>query len=261
MRISIVTVCFNCVTMIEETIQSIIGQTYTDIEYIIIDGGSTDGTVDIIRRYANRIAYWISEPDKGIYDAMNKGIYAATGDYLIFINAGDKLATPSIISEIVNLRINSDVVYGNLIMCFTEATVLAIPDELSNFSTRFPIYHPATLTKTDLLKNTHYDANLKICGDYNFYLKLYCQGKSFQYIDVTIAIFDATDGLSNSRLVDNFIEAAKINGSYGSVAFYIALNKLRFRQIAKKYLKIFFPEFVRNRNIKAIESNQLFTKL
>ena len=83
-KISVVTVSFNCVQNIELTILSVINQTYSDVEYIVIDGGSTDGTVDIIKSYSDRISYWISESDKGIYDAMNKGIAVATGDYVSF---------------------------------------------------------------------------------------------------------------------------------------------------------------------------------
>ena len=84
LKISIVTVSYNAAETIEQTISSVVNQTYENIEYIIIDGGSTDGTVDIIRKYEDRIAYWVSEPDKGIYDAMNKGIDVATGDYIYF---------------------------------------------------------------------------------------------------------------------------------------------------------------------------------
>lgn len=87
--ISVVTVSYNAVGTIEQTLLSVINQTYPNIEYIIIDGGSTDGTVDIIKKYADEIVYWISEPDKGIYDAMNKGIKKANGEWINFINAGD----------------------------------------------------------------------------------------------------------------------------------------------------------------------------
>ena len=84
--ISIVTVSYNAVATIEQTILSVINQTYPNIEYIIIDGGSKDGTIDIIRKYADQIAYWVSEPDEGIYDAMNKGIKIATGEWINFMN-------------------------------------------------------------------------------------------------------------------------------------------------------------------------------
>ena len=90
LKISVVTVCYNAVDCIEETMLSVLDQTYPNIEYIVIDGGSSDGTADVIRKYADRLAYWVSEPDKGIYDAMNKGIVAATGDYINFMNAGDR---------------------------------------------------------------------------------------------------------------------------------------------------------------------------
>lgn len=98
--ISVVTVCYNAVTEIERTIQSVIGQSYPNIEYIIIDGGSKDGTVDLIRKYADKLAYWISEPDKGIYDAMNKGIAVSTGDWICFLNAGDWFAGTRVLAEV-----------------------------------------------------------------------------------------------------------------------------------------------------------------
>lgn len=104
MKITVVTVCFNAVNEIEETMLSVLGQTYTDIEYIVIDGGSTDGTVDIIKKYADRLAYWVSEPDKGIFDAMNKGISYATGEYINFMNAGDRFYSSKVISSFFSNR-------------------------------------------------------------------------------------------------------------------------------------------------------------
>ena len=100
---SIITITFNAVHWIEQTILNVLGQSYPNIEYIIIDGGSTDGTVDIIKRYESSITYWVSEPDKGIYDAMNKGLKQATGDYVWFVNAGDSLSSLGILQEIVSL--------------------------------------------------------------------------------------------------------------------------------------------------------------
>lgn len=116
-KITIVTVCFNAVKSIEETMLSVLNQTYLNIEYIIIDGGSTDGTVDIIKKYADRLAYWVSEPDKGIYDAMNKGITVATGDYINFMNAGDTFASGSSVSDTFTETDTTgpDIIYGNAI--------------------------------------------------------------------------------------------------------------------------------------------------
>ena len=98
--ISIITVAYNAIQLIEATIKSVINQSYTSIEYIIIDGGSTDGTIDIIKKYDKYLAYWISEPDKGIYDAMNKAIKKANGDWINFMNCGDTFVDENVISEI-----------------------------------------------------------------------------------------------------------------------------------------------------------------
>ena len=114
LKISIVTVSYNAAETIEQTISSVVNQTYENIEYIIIDGGSTDGTVDIIRKYEDRIAYWVSEPDKGIYDAKNKGIDAATGDYIYFLGADDILLNLPIISISNAWHDNIDIILGKV---------------------------------------------------------------------------------------------------------------------------------------------------
>lgn len=101
-KISVITVCYNAADTLEKTIQSVLGQTYPNIEYIIIDGGSTDGTVDIIHKYTDRIAYWVSEPDGGIYDAMNKGIERATGEWINFMNAGDIFCDKFVLTNILS---------------------------------------------------------------------------------------------------------------------------------------------------------------
>ena len=96
---SIITITYNAVRLVEQTLLNVLSQSYPNIEYIVIDGGSTDGTVDIIKRYESGLAYWVSEPDKGIYDAMNKGLQKATGDYVWFINAGDSLCSSDTVSS------------------------------------------------------------------------------------------------------------------------------------------------------------------
>lgn len=121
--ISIITATFNAEEVLEETIMSVINQNYTAIEHIIIDGGSTDGTLNIIRKYENYISYWISEPDKGLYDAMNKGISAAKGDWLNFLNAGDNYVGNEVLSNLFALPLTATVVYGDINVLFPDNSV------------------------------------------------------------------------------------------------------------------------------------------
>lgn len=115
-KISIITVVFNGEKLIERTIKSVLSQTYSNIEYIIIDGASTDGTLTILEQFKTNIAKIISEKDKGIYDAMNKGLEIASGDYILFLNAGDELFDPQTITKVFVSSVNADVYYGNTII-------------------------------------------------------------------------------------------------------------------------------------------------
>lgn len=117
MKVSIITIVLNGVDYIDKTINSVINQSFTNIEYIIIDGGSKDGTIDIIKKYENKIAYWVSEPDKGIYDAMNKGIRLAKGDIVGILNSDDFYADENVIKNVVEVmsKNNVDSCYGDLV--------------------------------------------------------------------------------------------------------------------------------------------------
>lgn len=110
--LTVITVVYNNVRDIERTIQSVLGQTYPHVEYLIIDGGSTDGTLDVIRQYSGRISNWISEPDKGIYDAMNKGLALASGDYVLFMNSGDEIYAPDTVENVFACADHADIYYG-----------------------------------------------------------------------------------------------------------------------------------------------------
>lgn len=119
-KLSIITIVYNNVKDIERTMLSVLNQTYTNIEYILIDGASNDGTLDIIKKYENRIAKLISEPDKGIYDAMNKGLANATGDYVLFMNSGDEIYANDTVAKLFASANNADIYYGETEM-FNEA--------------------------------------------------------------------------------------------------------------------------------------------
>ncbi|MDE7351116.1 MAG: glycosyltransferase [Muribaculaceae bacterium] len=207
MKISVVTVCFNAVALIENTIKSVVNQTYGDMEYIVIDGHSTDGTADIIRLYDDRIAYWISEPDKGIYDAMNKGIAAANGDYIIFMNAGDTFADKNVLSSVASTLGNHTVVSGRWNRCYADGTVkAAAPKSLNAFSVQMPICHQATFIRLPYHKDHLFDTSFRLSADYNFFYDAWRHGETFLYIDNPIVDFLEAEGASTDNITESVME-------------------------------------------------------
>lgn len=197
--VSVVTVSYNAVDTIEETILSVLNQTYKNIEYILVDGGSTDGTVDIIKKYADKIAYWVSEPDKGIYDAMNKGIDVATGEWINFMNSGDIFYSNIVIEKIIE-RVSRGiaVIYGDVILKYSWGNVLkkALPINIMN--RRFPFSHQSCFINITFMKELKYDTSFKICADYNFFYKLYYENKChFLYVDSVVSVFESEQGVSS----------------------------------------------------------------
>ena len=210
-RISVVTVCYNAVDCIEQTMLSVLDQTYHDIEYIIIDGGSTDGTVDIIKKYADRLAYWISEPDKGIYDAMNKGIAVATGDYINFMNAGDTFRDQSSIYTYVDvIKPESEIIYGDVIIKYHSRFQYRKPLWLDHLSECLPFCHQSVIVKTGLLRDRQFDTSYRILGDYDFFYSCYKRGLCFQYIPEALSVYDSTEGVSKDCLSEIMAEKFRI---------------------------------------------------
>lgn len=212
-KITVITVTYNCVSTLEATIQSVLGQSYPNIEYIIIDGGSGDGTVGVIERYSDRLAYWVSEQDGGIYDAMNKGIAAATGDYINFMNAGDMFHAPTALADLVsNMDLDADVVCGDTIIRTAVGQYVRNVPPFSMLDTTMIIGHQSALIRTALHQQIPYDTSFKISGDYNFFYTCYKQGKVFQYIASVVATFDAVEGVSNNNYRLSVKENARIQG-------------------------------------------------
>ncbi|MGO4819416.1 glycosyltransferase family 2 protein [Flavobacterium sp. W22_SRS_FP1] len=195
--ISIITVVFNGVENIEDTIVSVINQTYDNIEYIIIDGGSTDGTQDIIKKYGENLYYWVSEPDKGIYDAMNKGIKASTAVWVLFLNAGDVFFNQDLLSSLQSYLHNCDVLYGKTAIKKKNGDT-SIRDyyPLSVDWKVIPYCHQSVLIKRKLLKQALFDTNYKIAADYNQYFTLKTKDVKFKSINKTFSIYD-NDGFSS----------------------------------------------------------------
>ena len=214
--ISIITVSYNVVNSIEETILSVINQNFKDFEFIIIDGGSTDGTIDIIKKYQDKITFWVSEPDKGIYDAMNKGSKLAKGTYLFYLNAGDVIYD-NVFTFVFKDRsnaLNYDVLYGNIINSGTNTIVKTLPIKHIKYGMVF--CHQAALVKKYAQDGFNFDTSYKIAADFNLFLKLYLSKKKFFDCNVCFGEYDNT-GISNTMLFKTMSEYIKIicNNSKG----------------------------------------------
>jgi glycosyltransferase involved in cell wall biosynthesis len=176
LKLSIITVNLNNAEGLRKTIESVISQTYNDYEYLIIDGGSTDGSVEIIKEFADKITYWVSEPDKGIYNAMNKGILKANGEYLQFLNSGDWLLNEKILYKLFNLSYSAEIIFGNTILTKADGTTyLYLKKPIENISLAYfftkTIQHQSSFIKKDLFNELLYDDELKIVADWKFFIQ------------------------------------------------------------------------------------------
>lgn len=212
-KISVITVTFNAEKVLEKTIQSVINQTYPNIEYIIIDGASTDGTMDIVNKYRNRISTVVSEPDKGIYDAMNKGIKLATGDWINFMNAGDTFYSNDVLEKFIP-KIESDTIiaYGDTMRFFSWGQQKLEVEPLPLIQKHMVFGHQATFIRSQYHKNNMFDISFKSSGDYNFFYNSYLSGAKFQYIPIFIVNYDAIYGISSNNMLKVKFEDAKVKG-------------------------------------------------
>lgn len=197
MKLSIITINYNNVQGLEETINSVINQAYTDYEYIIIDGGSNDKSVDIIKKYIDKIDFWVSEPDKGIYNAMNKGISHAHGEYCIFMNSGDCFYSQDSIRSIFKKDYQQDIITGDTVEKKSNKRWFNMPKEMSFLHLfRDNISHQSSFIKTSFLKEMPYNEKLKIVADWEFFIKaIIFKNCSFTYDRTIIAKIDL-EGIS-----------------------------------------------------------------
>ena len=218
MKVSVITVCYNAIHGIEKTVQSVLSQSYDDIEYIIIDGCSTDGTIDVLRKYTDQIAFFLSEPDDGIYDAMNKGVRAATGEWIIFLNAGDTFASDDAIKDSLSIDTEGiDVIYGDSIELTKELShIVPASDDVKRMSYE-PIYrHGSSFVRASVQKQHEFDVSRKDLGyslDWELIHRLYLEGCRFKKVDTVIECYEL-EGVSN-HFVRNRWYNYKITSSSG----------------------------------------------
>jgi len=243
--ISIITVVYNGEKEIEETIQSVINQTYENIEYIILDGASKDGTVACIKKHEKNIDYWKSEKDKGIYDAMNKAIDLATGEWINFMNAGDRFAGNNVLEEIFDTENmeNYDFIYGEHIWKgLDDKEHLVKTKPLSQMWQRISFCHQSLFTKTKLMQEKKFDLSYKIVCDYQHYFSSYNEGKLFHKVNFPISVFSA-GGFSDI----NFFKRTKER--YSVVKQY--KNNLEMKKYYFNLVKTYYMNKVKQRIFNA----------
>ena len=202
-RLSIITVNRNNYTGLKKTIGSVIAQAYNDFEFIIIDGASTDSSVELIKVNSDYLSYWVSEPDNGTYHAMNKGIKAAAGEYSLFLNSGDYLADNFVLEKIFSHDIKADIISGDVLKMRSNSKFRRVSSHESVSLHKLCIHslpHQASLIRRSLFNEIgNYNESYRIASDWEFFLKaLVIYEKSYQHISLDISYF-RIGGISNRK--------------------------------------------------------------
>ena len=228
-KISVITINFNNLAGLKKTIQSILSQDFTNYEYIIIDGGSSDGSKEYIEKYEEILKYWVSENDNGIYHAMNKGIGRADGDYLLFLNSGDSLNMHDSLTRLIYGNNGEDIIYGDLLMVRGEESWLKTHPSIITFdfflSNTLP--HPGSLIKKELLKKVGlFSEQYKIVADWEFFMNAIClHSASYRHVPFPVSVFHE-NGISSDPENEKQIISEK-------------------EEIYKKNYKAFIPDYKR----------------
>lgn len=232
--ISVITVVRNSEHQMAKTIKSVADQTYKNVEYVVIDGDSSDGTVQVIKTHEKHINYWISEPDEGIYHAMNKALRVCMGDYFYFLNCGDSFAQPYVL-EVVAKRLHADkpdILYGNVLTIYHgRETVVSVKVKSDYDLYQHTICHQATFNARYVFESVgDFDTSYSICADREWLLRaLKKHGYILSYVDMPICAFDGA-GVSSRQRIRLRIENMKINYRYFGRQFYSFL----FKQLENK---------------------------
>lgn len=241
-QISIITATFNCEDTIEQSILSVLSQDYENIEYIVIDGGSTDRTLDYIRQYSNKISYWVSEPDKGLYDALNKGIQVASGDWIGLLNSGDIFHSNHTISDLFVETISPfvGVIYGDSVLVDGKNEIYK--RAMASKSSRIPpdYRHGASFVKAEIHKQFLFDLaqsrRFSYGLDYLHICTLYQKSIPFLYRNVVVIDY-LQEGLSNHPWKNKYIRALAESGGEYNTFFFMRLISYLYNSLINKIRK------------------------
>lgn len=244
MKVSIITVNFNNLSGLKKTVQSVLTQTHGELEYIIIDGGSDDGSKQYIEEIKNDLNYYVSEPDNGIYHAMNKGIEKATGSYLLFLNSGDRLVNENTIERIFFNDLEESVIHGNIIKVKEGKTINIQKGPECRYLTKTFMYYDTINHQSSFInrkmfaKYGMYNESYKITSDWAYYLKLVLNNESFLYINVDVAYFEIGGAASqNPELIDRekTIEVEKLLGKTDLNDYQKVRSLMKSQKLASEY--------------------------
>lgn len=216
MKLSIVTINYNNIDGLKRTADSIFQQTFNDFEWIVIDGGSTDGSRELIENNASRIAYWVSEPDNGIYNAINKGISHANGDYVQILNSGDWFFEHSTLEKLFGKKYDADILYGDAVCIYPDGTHLdkKYPNTVSlNYFIHDVINHQATFFRREVFDGHPYNEKYLIAADWAYCFEAVCRGLRFQHVPQTIVYYD-NNGISSKWSTRQIEERQEILDRY-----------------------------------------------
>lgn len=203
-KVTVITVCFNAREALEMTMNNVARQDYPNLEYVIVDGGSTDGSIELIRNNADKVGRYVSEKDRGIYDAMNKGVAMSGGEWVIFMNAGDCFATDDVLRRVFSSPVDADVIYGDVV----KGDRVCRPHEFKN-SHRMCFCHQSSITRRRCLSDNPFDIKYRMSADFKFFKLMGKLGKKFVYVPLAISRFD-TSGISNTSRSKGLLENIRI---------------------------------------------------
>jgi glycosyltransferase involved in cell wall biosynthesis len=256
-QLSIITINYNNLAGLQKTMQSVFSQTFADYEYIIIDGGSTDGCKEYIEPYADKISYWVSEKDKGIYNAMNKGIAKSEGEYLLFLNSGDYLLHENSLKTLFAKSFDEDIIYWDVLYNISNEKIV-YPDKLSfSFFLNGTLNHQSAIIKKELFaKLGSYNETSRIVADWEFFIcAIFLHNQSYRHLDIMVSQYDFADnGLSKTStgLSQMAAERKKIISKYfsGFIDDYAETEKYRrlYNERLRTSLKVGrrFVSFIRS---------------
>lgn len=240
-KFSIITVVYNGIDTLERTILSVQNQTYRNVEHIIIDGGSKDGTIDLIRKYELGQVIWISEPDNGLYDAMNKGIKMATGQYLWFVNSGDEINGPNVINNVYKTDYQADLYYGETIVVDSAGNTLGErrlnpPTKLTwhDFRKGMLVSHQSVIVKKDVCG--FYDTTYKFSADYEWVLSALKKSERIQNTQMVMSRF-LEGGLTKQNIIPGLKERFQIMTKHYGLCQTIASHIPIAYRFVSYYLK------------------------